>query len=146
MKDYYKILGLPEQSTEEEIKSAYRKLAKQYHPDVVRGDQEKEARMYEIQEAYHCLGDKEKRREYDEARLKKQSGNRAGDRNTKKDWDKDEPVPDMSQFEQFFGFQPGKGMESYHDKKSRNSRPEGAIKPEEMFASFFGNPGKKGGR
>ena len=67
MKDYYRILGVSEQAAEKEIKAAYRKLAKQYHPDVVQDDAEKTQRMYEIQEAYECLGDEESRKEYDKA-------------------------------------------------------------------------------
>ena len=65
MKDYYRILGVSEQAAEKEIKAAYRKLAKQYHPDVVQDDAEKTQRMYEIQEAYECLGDEKSRKEYD---------------------------------------------------------------------------------
>ena len=57
MKDYYKTLGVSEQATEKEIKAAYRKLAKQYHPDVVKDDADKRQRMYEVQEAYESLGD-----------------------------------------------------------------------------------------
>ena len=55
MKDYYRILGVSEQAAEKEIKAAYRKLAKRYHPDVVKDDPKKTQRMYEIQEAYECL-------------------------------------------------------------------------------------------
>ena len=56
MKDYYKILGVDRQASDDQIKKAYRKLAKQYHPDVVKDDKKKQERMYEIQEAYECLG------------------------------------------------------------------------------------------
>lgn len=62
MKDYYKILGVTQQASAKEIKAAYRRLAKQYHPDVVRGDKEKEDFMREIGEAYSFLGDEEKRK------------------------------------------------------------------------------------
>ena len=65
MKDYYKILGIEKQATEEQIKKAYRKLAKKYHPDVVKDDPAKQERMYEIQEAYECLGNEQRRRKYD---------------------------------------------------------------------------------
>ena len=51
MKDYYGILGVSEQAAEKDIKAAYRKLAKLYHPDVVKDDADKTQRMYEIQEA-----------------------------------------------------------------------------------------------
>ena len=52
MKDYYKILGVSPQADDREIKAAYRKLAKKYHPDVVGEDQEKRPIIHEIQEAY----------------------------------------------------------------------------------------------
>ena len=55
MKDYYKILGVDRQASTEQIKKAYRSLAKKYHPDVVKDDKAKQERMYEIQEAYACL-------------------------------------------------------------------------------------------
>ena len=68
VKDYYCILGVSYQAESREIKAAYRKLAKQYHPDVVGGDREKQKIMYEIQEAYQVIGDEEKRRAYDRQR------------------------------------------------------------------------------
>jgi len=65
-KDYYKILGVAKSATEKEIKAAYRKLARKHHPDVNPGNKEAEARFKEINEAYEVLGDKEKRKRYDE--------------------------------------------------------------------------------
>jgi curved DNA-binding protein len=65
-KDYYKILGVPKTATEKEIKAAYRKLARKHHPDVNQGNKEAEARFKEINEANEVLGDKEKRKRYDE--------------------------------------------------------------------------------
>jgi curved DNA-binding protein len=65
-RDYYKILGVPKGATEKEIKAVYRKLAHKYHPDKNHGNKEAEARFKEIAEAYDVLGDKEKRKRYDE--------------------------------------------------------------------------------
>ena len=65
-KDYYKILGVERNADEKEIKKAYRRLARQYHPDMNPGDQAAEARFKEINEAHEVLSDPEKRRKYDE--------------------------------------------------------------------------------
>jgi curved DNA-binding protein len=65
-KDYYSALGVAKTATDKEIKQAYRKLARKYHPDVNPGDKTAEARFKEINEAYEVLGDAAKRRKYDE--------------------------------------------------------------------------------
>ena len=65
-KDYYAALGLTKTATDKEIKQAYRKLARKYHPDVNPGDKAAEARFKEINEANEVLSDPEKRRKYDE--------------------------------------------------------------------------------
>src|SRR6185437_13380333 len=65
MKDLYKTLGVAEDADEAAIKKAYRKLAKEYHPDITGGDKRKTERFKEINEAYDVLGDSKKRREYD---------------------------------------------------------------------------------
>ncbi|MFI9580448.1 molecular chaperone DnaJ [Streptomyces sp. NPDC052236] len=67
-KDYYKVLGVPKDATEAEIKKAYRKLAREYHPDANKGDAKAEERFKEISEANDILGDTKRRKEYDEAR------------------------------------------------------------------------------
>ena len=64
-RDYYSTLGLTPDSSAEEIKKAYRKLAMQYHPDRNGGNPEGEERLKEINEAYQILGDEKKRRRYD---------------------------------------------------------------------------------
>jgi molecular chaperone DnaJ len=67
-KDYYKVLGVPKDATEAEIKKAYRKLARENHPDANRGDSKAEERFKNASEAYDVLGDTKRRKEYDEAR------------------------------------------------------------------------------
>jgi curved DNA-binding protein len=65
-KDYYRTLGVAKSATEKEIKAAFRKLARKHHPDVNPGNKDAEARFKEINEANEVLGDKEKRKRYDE--------------------------------------------------------------------------------
>jgi molecular chaperone DnaJ len=65
-KDYYAILGVSKNATEKDIKQAYRKLARQYHPDVNPGNKSAEARFKEINEAHEVLSDPEKRKKYDQ--------------------------------------------------------------------------------
>ena len=64
-KDYYDILGVNKTAVEDEIKKAYRKLAKKYHPDVNPGNKNAETRFKEISEAYEVLSDTQKRAQYD---------------------------------------------------------------------------------
>src|ERR1700761_771263 len=63
--DYYKVLGVGKNASEEEIKKAYRKLARQYHPDRNPGDRQAEERFKEISQAHDVLSDAEKRKAYD---------------------------------------------------------------------------------
>jgi DnaJ-class molecular chaperone len=141
MLDYYRILEVTSEATDKDIKAAYRRLAKKYHPDVIKDDPDGNKKMYEIQEAYGVLGDEEKRKQYDAARI----GDRERSRETSKKGDPvfhgREPVkaaPDMSQFEHFFGFQPGKGMETYRGSGNGTQKQTGPVNPDDLFAAFFG--------
>src|SRR5262245_20400787 len=64
--DYYKILGVDKNADDKEIKKAYRKLARQYHPDMNPGDANSEKKFKEINEAYEVLSDADKRAKYDQ--------------------------------------------------------------------------------
>ena len=65
-RDYYEVLGVGRNADEKEIKRAYRKLAKQYHPDMNPGDAKAEQKFKEITEAYNVLSDTEKKKLYDQ--------------------------------------------------------------------------------
>jgi DnaJ-class molecular chaperone len=65
-RDFYDVLGVARNATEADIKRAYRKLAKQYHPDQNKGNKDAETRFKEVQEAYDVLSDKDKRARYDQ--------------------------------------------------------------------------------
>jgi DnaJ-class molecular chaperone len=65
-KDYYKVLGVPREASDDDIRKAFRKLARKYHPDVARDKSGAETKFKEINEAYEVLSDPEKRRKYDQ--------------------------------------------------------------------------------
>ena len=73
-KDYYEILGVPRGASDDEIKKSFRKLARQFHPDVARDKKRAEEKFKEINEAYEVLGDPAKRKKYDELGANWKSG------------------------------------------------------------------------
>src|SRR5918998_1168009 len=77
-RDYYKILGVPRTASQSEIKKAYRKLARQNHPDLKPGDASAEQRFKDVNEAHAVLGDPDKRKQYDELGANWDSFARAG--------------------------------------------------------------------
>lgn len=116
-KDYYTIMGLKPQATADEIKRAYRKLARKYHPDVSQ-EPNAEAKFKEVGEAYEVLKDPEKRRAYDSLRT---SGWQRGEQFTPPpNWNQEEfssngSGSDFSDFfETLFGARPGGGFAGRH--------------------------------
>lgn len=115
-RDYYKVLGVSKNATEKEIKQAYRKLARKYHPDVNPGDRESEERFKEINEAHEVLTDPEKRKKYD------QFG---------KDWQR---------YQQSGGQSGGFNWEEYFSQGTRARQSAGGPRVEYVDANeFFGD-------
>jgi DnaJ-class molecular chaperone len=78
MKDLYSVLGVSKSASQDEIKKAYRKLAKQYHPDLNPGNTDAEQKFKEISQAYDILADKDKRRQYDAGEIDASGQQQAG--------------------------------------------------------------------
>jgi curved DNA-binding protein len=113
VKDYYKTLGVSKSASQEDIKKAYRKLARKHHPDVNPGDQAAEDRFKDINEAYEVLSDPEKRKKYDQFGSQWQQYERAGGRPEDFNWGQWRAQPGASgpgyrtvspeEFEEIFG-------------------------------------------
>lgn len=114
-KDYYKTLGVDESATQAAIKKAYRKLAKDYHPDTHPGNQELENKFKELNEAYEVLGDPEKRKRFDQ--LKKQQGFQNG--------------VEFDPHQYGFNFSRNSKQETYNQSKSSSDFSD-------FFEAFFG--------
>ena len=121
VQDYYQTLGVSKNADEKTIKKAYRKLARQYHPDVNPGDKAAEERFKAINEAYEVLGDSEKRQKYDQFGAQWQQYERAGGRPEDFNWSQ-------------WASQPGGRGQSYTR----------TVSPEE-FAQMFGGGSGSGG-
>src|SRR5579884_3059493 len=76
--DYYETLGVPRKSSAEDIRKAYRKLARKYHPDLNPGDKSAEDRFKNVQEAYDVLSDSKKRQMYDQVGFYSDNGFSSG--------------------------------------------------------------------
>jgi curved DNA-binding protein len=115
--DYYAALGVTPKATGDDIKHAYRKLARQYHPDATGGDKSKEVRFKDVQRAYDVLGDHKKKLLYDEIRA-----GEASDQRGVYTW-QDLGIPEVGAlFEQFFsdaGARSAKGASGYNGRFPR---------------------------
>jgi len=115
-KDYYSILGVDRKAGQDEIKKAFRKLARKHHPDVNQGNKSSAEKFKEISEAYEVLSDPEKRRKYDELGAQWQHHQRAGGRPEGFNWNQWQSQPNQQytyrtvspeEFEQLFGTEGG---------------------------------------
>lgn len=132
MIDPYKVLGVSRQDSIETIKRAYRKAAKECHPDTHQGDKKAEERFKELGEAYRILTDKKKRDEYDE-RVRKQS--KSTGNQSKEDKPNKAIFPDEihSQFERFFSV--GNQGTAKDKKSGTNGNP---IDVSHLFERYMG--------
>lgn len=127
-KDYYKILGVPRTASDAEIKKAFRKLAREYHPDVAKNKKHAEEKFKELNEAYEVLGDSAKRKRYDELGPNWSSG---------------------SEFRPPPGWESRPGMGGFPGRDSRGEEYEfhfGGTGFSDFFEQLFGSRGGRGGR
>lgn len=133
--DYYKMLGVSEQAEEEQIKQAYRKLAKKYHPDLNPNSPEAEEKFKNIVEAYETLGDAGKRKVYDLKRKQTETG-----RSSKSKASAKTPDRNMADFtkdmEKYFGFSFA-GGQTEKQKQGTDGKKRNPLDVTEMFEAFM---------
>lgn len=138
---WYEVLSVSRAATEKEIKVAFRKLSKQYHPDEHPGDAECERRFKEVSEAYSILSDQDKRKEYD-----KQLLGAAGEegRPFKNNESQASPIPGFDfqnvngSFESFFGFNPVTKNIVNEKKMNPEAKKKNPLDAGDLFESFMG--------
>lgn len=133
--DYYKILGVSEQAEEEQIKRAYRRLARKYHPDLNPNDSEAEEKFKNVAEAYEILGDTDKRKEYDLKRAKTGDGRKRESTASAKSPDKN--MADFTKdMERYFGFS-FVGGQAEKQKTGAEGKKRNPLDVTEMFEAFM---------
>lgn len=137
--DYYKVLEISEQADEEQIKQAYRKQAKKYHPDLHPNDAEAEAKFKDVVEAYEVLGDAAKRKEYDSKRKGTEDyyhQTRKEEKNGRKSSDIDigNFTKDM---ERYFGFSFSGEQSATQQSKRATTQKKNPLDVTEMFEAFM---------
>lgn len=143
MIDLYDVLGVTQSASEDEIKKAYRKLSKKYHPDANPGNKEAEDRFKEISEAYAILEDTDKRRVYDKSQ-KKESKEESAGKNSKDSKINPKPSADINfsnmeeQFAQFFGFHPKNGTVNKDKMNPNKKKTTNPLDATDMFERYMG--------
>lgn len=125
MRDPYDVLGVPRNAPEADVKKAFRKLAKQWHPDTNKGDQRAKEKFAELNTAYEILGDKDKRAQFDRGEIDAEGKPR---------------------FQGFEGFRPGGGPGGGgFDFNFRQGHPgqDAGFDPSDIFADLFGGGGRR---
>ena len=143
MKDYYKILNVSINANNDEIKKAFRALAKKYHPDRNPDDKDALTKFQEVNEAYEVLSNEESRKKYDQnlsGFKSRNNGREANNKNNnsssdnKKYQDKSENMENLNKyFESFFGF----NANSNDINKDKLKKEKNPIDTSRMFDSFF---------
>ena len=144
MIDYYKILGVSETSSKDEIKKAFRSLAKKYHPDRNGNDENAIKKFQEVNEAYEVLSNEDSKKSYDEKKTNFKNAHKKKNENSKnnktdndfseKTRSKKESMEDLNQyFANFFGFDPT----SNNINKDKLKKQDNPIDTSNMFESFF---------
>ncbi len=134
-KDYYQVLGVAKGVPQEEIRKAFRKLAREYHPDVAKDKTAAAAKFREINEAYEILGDPEKRQKYDELGAQWQGRGRGGGGQMPREWGQ-AGAPneaDFDSFNEFFEAFMGAGRSGPGAKRTRGAHG-GMARPRDVEA------------
>ncbi|GFI23536.1 chaperone protein DnaJ [Lachnospiraceae bacterium] len=145
MTDWYKVLQISRQASDKEIKAAYRKLAKKYHPDAHPGDKKCEAYFKEITEAYTILSDAKKRKKFDEELdgLKQTTDYQTKAKRQNKTQTEETGTVDFQNisrnFERFFGFDPKTKEVVNEEKLNPNLRTGNPLDTTNIFEAFMGN-------
>lgn len=135
--DYYQILGLTKTADMETIKKAYRRLAKECHPDAYPGDQKAEERFKQITEAYAVLSDVEKRKEYDRERADADRKRKAasGTKTSKQPFGPEDFGGGFADFFSFMNAQP-KGSQDSQEQKAETKKQETKRNPIDTSGLF----------
>lgn len=135
--DYYQILGLTRTADAEAVKKAYRKLAKECHPDAYPGDKKAEERFKQITEAYAVLSDTEKRKKYDKERVGTDKRQRAA--SGRQPFSQTDFSSGFAEFFSFAGTQPKHGQKSQaRGVKKKQESKKNPIDTSSLFERYMG--------
>ena len=148
MKDYYKILEISINATKDDIKKAFRSLAKKYHPDRNVNDENALIKFQEVNEAYEVLSNEDSRKDYDKkiSNFKQSNNKETNSKNNKtnndkrKSQDRSDSIENLNKyFESFFGFD----ANANNINKDKLKNQKNPIDTSNMFESFFKPHSKK---